>query len=299
MHEHAAIHAVIVDLIRHASVEMNVQDVRHLEASQLFLNAGRRVYVSHLPRQSWDDTIATCRSVRSAGYEPIPHIPARLLTDEQAFDELLARMADAGVCETLLLAGDYAQAAGPYHSTSELLRAGCFEKYGFHRVSIAGHPEGHPKVADEELRRAECERVAIAEQSGIAVKFVTQFFFEAAPFMHWVAQLRAQGVRAPVIAGLAGPASLTTLFKFALRCGAGPSIRALGARPNVISKLLGEHGPESVVIALARARASGAGDFDGIHLFSFGGFLRTCRWLHAVGQGRFALKHDSFEVSGA
>ena len=71
-----------------------------------------------------------------------------------------------------------------------------------------------------------------------------------------------------------------------MRCGVGPSIRALGARPTSFVKLLGEHGPESVMRELAEARGSDAADFDGVHLFCFGGYLRTCEWLHRVANGR-------------
>jgi methylenetetrahydrofolate reductase (NADH) len=119
--------------------------------------------------------------------------------------------------------------------------------------------------------------------------FVTQFFFEPAPFLKWTAELRASGVQARIESGLAGPARITTLFKYATRCGIGPSIRALGARPTSVMKLIGDHGPQKIMRTLAEARSTGATDFNGIHLFCFGGYLRTCKWLHDVATGRFTL----------
>jgi methylenetetrahydrofolate reductase (NADPH) len=104
-----------------------------------------------------------------------------------------------------------------------------------------------------------------------------------------VGELRSQGVRARIVGGLAGPAGLATLFRFAMRCGAGPSVRALGARPTSLMKLIGDRGPEDVVRGLAEARSSGESDFTGIHMFCFGGFLRTCEWLNNVANGRFKL----------
>ena len=63
--------------------------------------------------------------------------------------------------------------------------------------------------------------------------------------------------------------------------------------------LIGEHGPEHVVRGLAQARGSGEADFSGIHLFCFGGYLRTCEWLHRVANGRFRLNgHGGFDVVG-
>ena len=91
------------------------------------------------------------------------------------------------------------------------------------------------------------------------------------------------------MAGLAGPARLGTLFKYALRCGVGASIRALGARPSSLAGLVGERGPESMVRAIARARGEPGIEPVGIHLYSFGGLERTRAWIGAVAHRRFAL----------
>ena len=281
----------IVQLAREASIEINVEDVRHLEASRALLAPGTKVYVSHLPKQTWQQTEAACRAVRASGFLPVPHLPVRLIADEDTLDRTLANLVGrAQVEEVLLIAGDYAEAAGPYSAVADLLATAALEKHGLKRVSLAGHPEGHPKVALDELRRAEREKVMLATQAGLDVTLVTQFFFEHTPFLHWVDELRAQGIRARIVAGLAGPAGLPTLVKFAIRCGVGPSVRALTARPSSFMHLIGDHGPEHVVRGLAQARSSGEADFSGIHLFSFGGFLRTCEWLHRVAHGRFTAE---------
>jgi methylenetetrahydrofolate reductase (NADPH) len=120
------------------------------------------------------------------------------------------------------------------------------------------------------------------------------------PFLDWVGDLRAQGVRARFVGGVAGPARPATLLKFAMRCGVGPSIRALTARPSSFMHLLGDHGPEHVVRGLAEARSIGAAEFGGIHLFGFGGYLRTCEWLSRVASGNFRLNgHGGLEVGAA
>ena len=285
---------------REASIEINVHDIRDLVASRALLPAGKKVYVSHPPKQTWEETQAACRAVRGAGFDPVPHVPVRLLPDAETLDRLLARLvADAHVQEVLLIAGDHPEPVGPYMSVSEVLRTGALERHGLTRVSLAGHPERHPQVMRDEIRRWERKKVALATAAGLDVTVVTQFFFEAAPFLDWVAELRLQGVQARMGAGLAGPTGIATLFRFALRCGAGPSIRALGARPTSMMKLIGDHGPEQVVRELARAKNAGESDFSGIHLFSFGGYLRTCAWLRRVADGNFRLnERGGFDVQG-
>ena len=293
-----ALVATIVQLARDASIEINVQDIPQLPASRAFLPPGKKIYVSHLPKQTWQDTATACRAVREAGFDPVPHLPARLIADAGMLDRTLADLvSSAGVAEILLVAGDYAKAVGPYSAVRDILRSGALEKHGLKRLSVAGHPEGHPKVALDELRHAELEKVVFATEAGLEVTLLTQFFFEHSPFLEWVSMLRSRGIHARTVGGLAGPAGLATLFKFALRCGVGPSIRALGARPTSLMKLIGDHGPEHVIRGLAQARSAGESDFNGIHLFCFGGYLRTCEWLHRVANGQFRLNGSSgFDV---
>src|SRR5689334_7446614 len=90
----------IVQLAREASIELNVQDLKHLEASRALLPEGKRMYISHLPKQSWDATLAACRQVSKAGFDPIPHIPVRLVESEAALDRILdVAVTDAGIKE--------------------------------------------------------------------------------------------------------------------------------------------------------------------------------------------------------
>jgi methylenetetrahydrofolate reductase (NADPH) len=288
-----AVESIITGLAREASIEINVQDLKDVAASRELLRPGQKIFVSFLPRQSWEQTEAACRTLRSAGFDPVPHIPVRLLADEQALDELFARLVhDARVEEVLLLSGDYPQGLGRFSRVEDVLGTGVTAKYGLKRVSFAGHPEGHPKVPVEEIRRAERAKVVAASESGLQASLVTQFFFEAGPFLTWERELHSAGVRARFVAGLAGPARITTLFKFALRCGAGPSIRALGARPSAFTKLIGDHGPQNVMRDLAQAQSAGASAFAGIHLFCFGGYLRTCEWLNRVANGKFSFNRS-------
>jgi len=275
--------ATIRQLLIEASIEMNASDVPHLPESRAFLPQGKKVYISHLPRQRWKDTIDASAAARAAGLKPVPHIPVRLMPDAMTLSQTLRQLIEhAGIEEVLLVAGDYSQPTGPYSCVSEVLRSGVLGRCGLQRVSLAGHPEGHPQVALARIRSAEHEKVVLATQSGLEVTFLTQFFFEAAPFLSWTKQIRKSGARMRIVAGLSGPAPLTTLFRYAVRCGVGPSIRVLTARPTAIGKLLSGYGPDDVLQDLAYAHARDRTAFDGIHWFCFGGFLRTCQWLHAL-----------------
>jgi len=276
----------IAALGRAASLEINAQDSKHIEASRALLPGGKRIFVSHLPKQRWDDTVAACRTLRRAGFDPVPHIPVRLIADHAELDRLLATLVDAAdVREVLMISGDYPQASGAYSTVLQALRSDLLQKHGIARVAFAGHPEGHPRVDAAEIRRAELDKARYAHEAGLDATFVTQFCFESAPLLAWAQELRSAGARSRLVAGIAGPAKLSTLVNFALRCGVGRSIRALGARPGVMSLLMAEQTPENIVVELSRSIQAGESAIDGLHVFCFGGYLRTCSWLRGVASG--------------
>jgi methylenetetrahydrofolate reductase (NADPH) len=284
----------IAALAQQASVEMTRHDSEHLEACRQLLAPGTSMYVSHIPGQTWRQTLQCCISVRAAGFEPVPHLPVRELADEPALEQLVADLvAQAGVQRVLLIAGDRANPVGAFSQSLDVLRCGVLARHGIRRITVAGHPEGHPRVPIAELRRVEDEKVAFAADAGVELTFLTQFFFEPSPFLDWLRQLRARGVRTRIVAGLAGPTKLRTLFRYALRCGIGPSLRALGTAPASLAGLVGERGPERLVRAIACARGEDDVEPVGIHLYSFGGLVRTCSWIDAVASRRFVLDRDS------
>lgn len=283
----------IKQLARNASFEMTVHDVAQLRLAIAQLGGARRIYVSHLPGQAWSDTVATCSAVHALGAIPIPHLPVRCVESLESLRRFLDDCsARAGVREILLIAGDYQRAVGPYAAVIDVLSTGILAEHDIARISVAGHPEGHPLITPDELRRAEREKIEFALHNRLTLTFLTQFFFDAEPFVEWQRRLSipaAAGAQIRVVAGLAGPAKLTTLLRYAAICGVGPSMRVLGTRPTSIGKILAERGPESLVRTLAARQAPAA---MGIHLFSFGGLARTCAWLAAVAQGRFQIEGE-------
>ena len=122
-------------------------------------------------------------------------------------------------------------------------------------------------------------------QTGVRVDVVTQFCFESAPILQWIAELDRAGVDLPVIVGLAGPATPATLTKFALRCGIGNSMRALRAQIGRFGRLLTDTGPDDVVRGLRSAPAAATAPIVGFHLFPFGGLRKAGNWLRTYDRG--------------
>jgi len=155
-----------------------------------------------------------------------------------------------------------------------LLISGILECHGIERVRFAGYPEGHPVISRPALDRALDAKLALAKERGLAASLVTQFGFDAAPIAAWIAGLRARGIDCPVAVGVAGPASVMTLAKFAVRCGIGTSLRALARGHTAFARALTETGPDALIDALV----VGETPLAGLHLFTFGGVRRTAEW---------------------
>src|SRR6266700_2607364 len=151
------------------------------------------------------------------------------------------------------------------------------------------------RIAASALDAALAAKKSLALWAGLDLQVVTQFCFEPEPVLSWAARMKGHGLPARI--GLAGPASLPRLLRFAALCGIGNSVRALKARPQAITRLLVEAGPEVVVRELARR---GGAPIAGVHFFCFGGLVRTARWLRAIREGRFELTSDGgFRVGTA
>lgn len=246
---------------------------------------GTDVTITFLPGDNYRQNVETAAALHRAGFNPVPHIAAREMPSREALGDFLARSrGEADVTRILLIAGDVAAAKGPYRSSLDVCASGLIEGSGITRLSVAGHPEGHPYLtAAAALRGFEAWR-DWGQQTKIHVDVMTQFCFESAPILGWIGELDACGVNFPVIVGLAGPASPATLMKFALRCGVGNSMRSLRGQIGRFGRLLTETGPDDVVRGLQSAPKTATASIAGFHLFPFGGLRKAANWLRSHSQ---------------
>ena len=268
------------DLAVGASVEVPPHAVG--ESLARHLPRGASVYVPFLPRGRWRDTVAACERILSARMKPVPHLLARGLRSAAELDARLSELDGAGVDSLLLVAGDRAEAAGPYPDAPAVLDSGLLAEHGFRSLGVAAHPEGHPFVDRGRLDSALSRKMEYAAATGTRMWVVTQFGFSPAPFLNWLARIEDAGCTLPVRIGVPGPARLHTLTIYAARCGIGPSARFLRRRPGAM-RLAGRWSPDVVAAPLARHLAANPGTtLAGIHLFTFGGLKASADWLRAA-----------------
>jgi methylenetetrahydrofolate reductase (NADPH) len=268
----------IATLVGASSIEISPRDPLAGDALRDLFPTDTPTFVAHPPSAGCDDVVAACVRLNRAGFNAIPHVAARRLASLIAASEFLERAAgDAGVAEALVIGGDPDWPAGPFRDAASLLESGVLECHGFDRVCFAAYPEGHPYITAPALEAALAAKLTLARHHGLAPSLVTQFGFEAAPIRRWIAALRGRGVDCPVRIGVAGPASVATLARFAVRCGVGASMRALARGHTAFARILTEAGPDGLIGALVAGDTEESA-IDGLHVFTFGGVARTAAW---------------------
>jgi methylenetetrahydrofolate reductase (NADPH) len=270
-------------------------DEKHLDELARILPAGYRVYVANTPKTAPDDVVRVALRIQALGLAASPHVIARRVVDAQRLRERLRILAGGGVQQILLVAGDVAIPNPAFSSTLELLESGVVHDAGIRRVGVAGHPEGHPAVADEVLWQALERKQAIARATGLQMHIATQFGFDARSLAEFERGLAERGIALPIHAGVAGPTPLLKLLKYAAHCGVGNSLKAVSGNALSLGRLphLVTRADEMLLGVYAAKQANRDSRIFAPHFFAFGGVLETGRWLRAVIEGSFEL--DSAE----
>jgi len=281
-------------LLEGYSIEVMPRTAAKVEDFRDLLPAGTRVYIAHIDGTPIDEMVATARRLAEDGYAVMPHFPARIIKDRATLADWIDRyQGEAGVTQALLLAGGVSQPQGDFHSSMQLLETGLFDRAGFTRLHVAGHPEGNrdidPDGSDRNVMDALRWKQKFAETTDAEMALATQFCFEAKPVIAWADRLRAEGIELPIHIGVAGPAKLQTLVKFAVACGVGPSIRVLQKRARDVTKLVLPFEPTEFVAELAAHKAAHP-DFniERVHFFPLGGIKTNAQWAIDNG-GRSAV----------
>jgi methylenetetrahydrofolate reductase (NADPH) len=264
------------------SIEVMPRTAEKVEDFRAILPKGTRVYIAHIDGTPIEEMVATAKRIGAEGFDVMPHFPARIIKDRATLIDWVARYKDVGVHQGLLLAGGVPQPVGDFATSMQLLETGAFT--GFDRLHVAGHPEGNkdidPDGSDKMVMEAARWKSAFSERTDAQMAMATQFCFEAGPVIDWVNRLQAEGIKLPVHIGVAGPAKLQTLIKFAIACGVGASLRVLQKRAMDVTKLLLPYEPTEFVADLAAHKAKNPGfGIEQVHFFPLGGIKTNAQWV--------------------
>jgi methylenetetrahydrofolate reductase (NADH) len=270
------------ELVACGSLEMGADTAEDARRIARLLPAGTPVYVNHLPKRDVGASLETLVALRRAGLEPVPHLAARRIASRaEGRDFIEKAVRRAGVTKALLIAGDAAEPAGPYPDSAALLAEDFLGESGLTQVGLAGYPEGHPRIATAALNEALSRKLELAQRHGLKTHLVTQFSFAPNRIVEYCAGVGRRAPGLPVYVGLAGPTNPVALARYAQRCGVSASLRALQAEGLKAVRLFTHVDPTEQLMALAaRLGSGGARNVVGVHLYSFGGVVRTAEWMN-------------------
>lgn len=261
------------------SIEITAKDLQSFRDNSDQLAPETPVAVTFLPGESLEARLAAAKAVREQGFEPMPHFSARRIKSEDEFKTMLERMVqEAGVKRCFAIAGDPSEPEGPYADTSALIETGFFEDNGIVAIGIAGHPEGHPNMSEDECFSVLQKKCAMIQERNMKPIIVTQFGFDPDAFMAWLKKLRGFNIDVPVRLGVPGPTSIKSLIKFASRCGVSASASVLAKYGISLTKLFGSAGPDKMVDAFAEGFETEHGRVR-LHFYPFGGLDKTIKWV--------------------
>ena len=105
---------------------------------------------------------------------------------------------------------------GEFRYASELVRFIREETGDWFHIDVAAYPEYHPQARNSEDDLANFERKVNAGANSA----ITQYFFNADAYWHFVDKCAARGVTVPIVAGIMPIMSSSRLARFSDTCGA-------------------------------------------------------------------------------
>lgn len=276
----AGAEANLARLFADVSLEMTAKDIDQIEAMAARVPGGTMVSVTFLPGETFASRTDAAAAVHRHGLKPVPHISARRLTSQGELEGFLDALAGRIKLEhVFVIAGDLPDPAGPYEDALSVIRSGLLEKYGVRHVGISGYPEGHPGIDGPKLWQALADKHAELTARGLDYSIMTQFGFDAEPILAWLEEVRARGIDKVVRVGVAGPASIKTLLRFAARCGVGASAKVMQKYGLSLTRLLGSAGPDPLLADLAEGLDPARHGKAALHFYPFGGLTKTADWI--------------------
>jgi methylenetetrahydrofolate reductase (NADPH) len=232
------------------------------------------VTVTASPARGLDCTLAVAERLAAGGHRVVPHLSARLVTGRAHLDQVMRRLADSGIGDVLVVAGDVRRPAGPFGGALDLLVAMTELGQRPEQVGIAGYPERHPLIDDDVTIQA------MWDKRRFATYIVSQLCFRPRAVAAWVQRVRRRGVDLPIHLGVPGPVDAAKLLRVSARIGIGESARLARRHSGWLPHLLraGGYRPGRLVEGLSASLADPAGGVAGLHVYTFNEVARTERW---------------------
>ena len=165
-----------------------------------------------------EGTLETVLEIRAAGHEAAPHLSC-IASSREDLKAQLERYRSNGIRHIVALRGDLPSGlamSGEFRYATELVEF-IRKEYGdqFH-IEVAAYPEYHPqaRTAQDDLRNFKRKIDAGADSA------ITQYFYNADAYYHFIEECEAMGVTVPIVPGIMPIGRFSQLARFSDACGA-------------------------------------------------------------------------------
>ena len=165
-----------------------------------------------------EKTLKTVQAIAAAGHEAAPHLSCVGSTREGVAEILATYRANPHIRRIVALRGDLPSGtavAGAFRHASELVRFIRETQGGDWHIEVAAYPEYHPaqRYAARDLQHF------VDKVNAGASGAITQFFYNADAYFHFVEATRKLGATVPVVAGIMPFHNYARIAQFAQRDG--------------------------------------------------------------------------------
>jgi methylenetetrahydrofolate reductase (NADPH) len=164
-----------------------------------------------------EKTLATVRDIAALGQEAAPHISC-IGSTRAGIAQILDSYRAQNIRRLVALRGDLPSGtgtAGEFRYAAELIRFIRETQGSDWHIEVACYPEVHPQ---QRYARRDLQFFADKMNAG-ADSAITQFFFNADAYFHFVEEARALGVTAPIVPGIMPILNYARIAQFAARDG--------------------------------------------------------------------------------
>ena len=165
-----------------------------------------------------DRTFSVIKEIAAEGFEAAPHLSCIGSTRENIRD-ILHAYKSANIRRIVALRGDLPSGmaeAGEFRYANELVEFIRSEIGEYFHIEVAAYPEWHPQARSPREDLAAFARKARAGANSA----ITQYFYNADAYFHFVDEARALGVVIPIVPGIMPIANFSKLARFSDACGA-------------------------------------------------------------------------------
>ncbi|MBI2307263.1 MAG: methylenetetrahydrofolate reductase [NAD(P)H] [Rhodocyclales bacterium] len=163
-------------------------------------------------------TFAIVREIAGEGLSAAPHLSC-IGSTRESIRAILDEYKGADIRRIVALRGDLPSGmadAGEFRYANELVEFIRAETGDLFSIEVAAYPEWHPQArSPEDDLAAFVKKVQAGANSAI-----TQYFYNADAYFHFVDAVRARGVDIPIVPGIMPIAGFSKLARFSDACGA-------------------------------------------------------------------------------